>query len=152
MSRSGPRAPLALAASLAALLVGAPALAQNFLEPAPTPGAEPRMQRRAAESAAPPRSAVAGRYAPLRDGGKDTGCMLTLDGSARGPGGTNRAQLAPACRDQGLVIFDPVGWQIERGRLALTARKGHKAHFDRQPDGTWLRDPKEGKTLGLRPI
>jgi len=87
----------------------------------------------------------AGRYAPLRDGGKDTGCMITLEAAGR-------AQLAPACRDQGLVIFDPTHWKLEQGRLALTARKGHKAYFERQADGLWLRDPKEGKALSLRPI
>jgi len=96
--------------------------------------------------AAPP---VAGRYAILRAGDKDTGCMLTLDDRNRGPGGF-RAQLAPACRDQGVVIFDPVGWSLERGRLSLTARKGHKAHFDQEPDGLWRRDAKEGKALSLR--
>ncbi|CAN2535693.1 hypothetical+protein [Methylocapsa aurea] len=92
---------------------------------------------------------VAGRYAILRAGDKDTGCMLTLDDRGRGPGGF-RAQLAPACRDQGVVIFDPVGWSLERGRLSLTARKGHKAHFDQEPDGLWRRDAKEGKALSLR--
>ncbi|MDB5593097.1 MAG: uncharacterized protein JWM36_58 [Hyphomicrobiales bacterium] len=97
------------------------------------------------------RTVVAGRYAPLREA-KDTGCMLTLDDKTRGPKGTNKAQLAPACRDQGLVIFDPVGWQIEHGRLALTARKGHIAHFERNADGLWVRDAKEGKSLSLRPM
>lgn len=92
--------------------------------------------------------AVAGRYAILRAGDKDTGCMLTLFDHVRGPGGY-RAQLAPACRDQGVVIFDPVGWSLERGRLALTARKGHQAHFEQQ-DGVWRRDAKEGKALGLK--
>lgn len=94
-------------------------------------------------------SGVAGRYAILRAGDKDTGCMLTLEDRARGPGGF-RAQLAPACRDQGVVIFDPVAWSLERGRLALTARKGHKAHFDLETDGLWRRDAKEGKALSLR--
>lgn len=107
----------------------------------------------AAIQAAPVRAAqrggVAGRYAILRADDKDTGCMLTLDDRARGPGGF-RAQLAPACRDQGVVIFDPVGWSLERGRLALTARKGHKAHFDLETDGLWRRDAKEGKALSLR--
>lgn len=92
---------------------------------------------------------VAGRYAILRAGDKDTGCMLTLFDHARGPGGF-RAQLAPACRDQGVVIFDPVGWSLERGRLALTARKGHQAHFEQQADGVWRRDAHEGKALGLK--
>lgn len=86
---------------------------------------------------------VPGRYSVLREGGKDTGCMLTL-------GGANKASLAPACRDQGLVIFDPAGWQIVGGRLVLTARKGHKTHLDLQQDGTWTKDPQEGKSLILK--
>ncbi len=95
---------------------------------------------------------LAGRYAILRENNKDTGCMLTLDDKSRGPGGF-RAILAPACRDQGIVIFDPLGWSVDRNRLALTARKGHKAHFERQPDGTWQKDPKEGgKALGFRKL
>ncbi|GAC1331476.1 MAG: hypothetical protein NVSMB26_09960 [Beijerinckiaceae bacterium] len=96
-------------------------------------------------------SELAGRYSVLREGGKDTGCMLTLDDKARGPKGSSKAVLAPACRDQGLVIFDPVGWSIEKGRLTLTARKGHHAHFERGDDGNWMRDAKEGgKALGLK--
>jgi hypothetical protein len=92
---------------------------------------------------------MAGRYSILRDGGKDTGCMLTLDKQAKASGG-QKASLAPGCRDQGIVIFDPVGWQIVNGRLVLTARKGHKTHLDVQPDGTWKKDPKEGKSLTLK--
>lgn len=93
---------------------------------------------------------VAGRYIILRDGGKDTGCMLTLDDKARGPHASLKAVLAPACRDQGIVIFDPVGWEIANGRLALIARKGHQTRLDRQPDGTWTKDPSEGQPLGLK--
>jgi hypothetical protein len=93
---------------------------------------------------------VAGRYSVLREGGKDTGCMLTLDAKARGLKGGNKALLAPACRDQGIIIFDPVGWAIEKGRLKLTARKGHHAIFEQKGDGTWEKDPKEGKALGLK--
>lgn len=93
---------------------------------------------------------VAGRYAILRGDNKDTGCMLTLEN--RGVAGGSKAQLAPACRDNGLVIFDPVAWSLERGRLALTARKGHKNHFERLPNGIWRRDGKEGKELSLRPL
>jgi len=96
------------------------------------------------------RTEAAGRYAILRADDKDTGCMLTLE--QRPARGGLKAQLAPACRDNGLVVFDPVAWSVERGRLALVARKGHKTHFDRQPDGTWQRDTKEGKALTLRPI
>ena len=99
----------------------------------------------------PPKpAALPGRYAVLRDGGKDTGCMLTLDDKARGPKGTNKAQLAPACRDQGVVIFDPAGWTLEKGKLVLTARKGHNAVFDRTAEGVWMKEGKEGKPLGFR--
>ena len=74
---------------------------------------------------------------------------LTFDANAGGLKG-KKAQLAPACRDQGVVIFDPAGWTLDKGRLVVTARKGHQFHFDRQPDGVWLKDPKEGKPLSLR--
>jgi hypothetical protein len=93
---------------------------------------------------------MAGRYSVLREGGKDTGCMITLDAKARGLKGGNKALLAPACRDQGIVIFDPVGWTMEKGRLKLTARKGHHALFEQKGDGTWDKDPKEGKALSLK--
>ena len=93
---------------------------------------------------------MAGRYAVLREVGKETGCTITLDEKVKGPKGTLKALLAPACRDQGIVIFDPVGWTIAGGRLALTAKKGHQAHFDKQADGTWTKDTKEGKPLILK--
>jgi hypothetical protein len=95
---------------------------------------------------------LAGRYAVLRDGTKDTGCMITLDDKARAPKGGMRATLAPACRDQGIVIFDPMGWQLVAGRMVLTARKGHTTHLDLQPDSTWAKDPKEGKGLSLKKL
>lgn len=138
-----------IAALILAGGISGSASAQNLLDPAPL-GAPSDARLRTTTPAAPPVTARAsndppGRYAPLREGNKDTGCMITLEAS-------RKAQLAPACRDQGLVVFDPINWQMERGRLGLTARKGHKAWFDRQSDGTWLRDPKEGKTLILRVI
>ncbi|HXY58799.1 MAG TPA: AprI/Inh family metalloprotease inhibitor [Methylocystis sp.] len=91
------------------------------------------------------RGDVAGRYAVLRAEDKDTGCMLTLQAGGK-------AQLAPACRDNGIVIFDPVSWSLDRGRLVLKARKGHNTKFDRDPRGFWRRDAKEGKPLALRPM
>jgi hypothetical protein len=95
---------------------------------------------------------LAGRYNILRENDKDVGCLLALDGAARGPGG-NKAQLAPACRDQGIVVFDPVSWRFDRGFLVLRARKGHDARFLYHADGVWRKDPKEGgKPLGLKTI
>ena len=93
---------------------------------------------------------VIGRYAVMREK-RDTGCMLTLDDS-RGKNG-ERAQLAPGCRDQGIVIFDPTSWQLAHGELVLTARAGHKTKLDPTGDGTWSKDPKEGgKPLGLKKL
>jgi hypothetical protein len=90
---------------------------------------------------------TAGRYAVLRADDKDTGCMITLQGSIGG-----KAQLAPACRDNGIVIFDPVAWSLDHGKLVLKARKGHKTELVRDSYGLWRRDPKEGKALALRPL
>lgn len=89
---------------------------------------------------------MAGRYAVLRDGSRETGCMLTLDVVGQ------RAQLAPACRDNGFVVFDPKSWTVSSGgRLEMTARKGHRAGFEHMSDGSWQKDPKEGgKPLGFR--
>ncbi len=95
---------------------------------------------------------LAGRYAVLRGENKDTGCMITLDDKARAAKGGFKATLAPACRDQGIVIFDPMGWQLAGGRLVLTARKGHTTHLDLQQDSTWAKDPKEGKGLSLKKL
>ncbi len=94
---------------------------------------------------------MAGRYAILRDKTHDTGCMLTLDDKTRVKGGA-RAALAPACRDQGIVVFDPSAWQIVNGRLVLSAKAGHVTHLDKQVDGSWLKDANEGKSLSLKKL
>jgi hypothetical protein len=125
-----------------------------FVEGLPAPRGNPSAASQdapAAASVAPPHPIlrpgdVAGRYAVLRDAGRDTGCMVTLDE------GGGRAFLAPACRDQGIVIFDPSAWRLAAGRLVLTARKGHKAEFDLQPDGAWLKDAKDGRSLSLKKL
>ena len=131
---------------LLTFVAGAPAPRSN------SPAAEasaPAAQQTAAK-AAPPHAIlrpadVAGRYAVLREAGRDTGCMVTLDISSK-------AFLSPACRDQGIVIFDPTAWRIVGGRLVLVARKGHTAQLDFQPDGTWLKDAKDkdAKSLTLK--
>lgn len=100
-------------------------------------------------SAAVTTKAIAGRYALLRQGGKDTGCRLTLAAPAAGTRG-GKGRLAPACRDKGVVIFDPASWQIAKGDLVLKARKGQTTDFDLQADGTWRKDPKSGKPLTLK--
>ena len=102
------------------------------------------------KSALPSIAEMAGNYAVLRQKTKDTGCMVTFDEKARGPKASLKAHLAPACRDQGIVIFDPVGWQLQGGRLILTARKGHTTKLDLQEDGSWMKDASEGKSLSLK--
>lgn len=95
---------------------------------------------------------LAGRYAVMRDK-HDTGCMLTLDDQTRGKIGGERAQLAPGCRDQGIVIFDPVGWRLVKGELVLTARAGHTTKLEKTDEGRWAKDTKEGgKPLGLKKL
>ncbi len=102
------------------------------------------------KAALPSLAEMAGRYAVLREKTKDTGCMVTFDDKAHGPKGSLKAHLAPACRDQGIIIFDPVGWQLQGGRLVLTARKGHTTKLDLQQDGSWMKDATEGKSLSLK--
>jgi Protease inhibitor Inh len=94
---------------------------------------------------------VAARYSIERQGGKDADCLLILDDQTKAPGGY-KATLAPGCRDQGIMIFDPVGWRLVGGRLVLTARRGYTTHLDLQPGGTWLKDASEGKTLILKKL
>ncbi len=127
---------------------------------APAPQAQPSQQRQAQPQRQPQRAApsprigeIAGRYAVLREEGKDTLCMVTLFETARGSG-YYRAQLAPACRDNGIVIFDPISWTIDRqGHISLQARKGHKMILERDANGVWQRlgDPK-ARPLALRRI
>ena len=119
-----------------------------------TAPAQPQRQPQRAAPAPNPRiGEIAGRYAVLREEGKDTLCMVTLYDTARGAG-YHRAQLAPACRDNGIVIFDPVAWTIDRqGHISLQARKGHKMVLERDANGVWQRlgDPK-ARPLALRRI
>lgn len=116
---------------------------------APGAGAAPKHKAKPVEAplgpaARGPTSAadVIGRYSVLRSG-KDTGCMLTLEPS--------RALLAPACRDNGMVIFDPKGWSLSQRRLVLRARKGHSATFEMGENGVWEKEAKDkNKALGFR--
>jgi hypothetical protein len=138
-----------------AALVKAVAMAPGHAEPAQAQtDAKPASAKKPAATAVSTQkpAEVAGRYAVLREKTRDTGCMVTLDDKAHGPGSTFKARLAPACRDQGIVIFDPVGWQMAHGQLVLTARKGHTTELITQEDGSWMNDPKKGKTLSLKRI
>ena len=115
------------------------------------PDASARVTLAAGRSEREKPSDLAGRYAVMRDK-RDTGCMVTLDDMSHAKGG-DRAQLAPGCRDQGIVVFDPAGWQLVKGELVLTARAGHKTVLEKQDDGTWAKDVKDGgKPLGLKKL
>lgn len=126
----------------AAALTGASALLvlTGWTAAAATRRSEPEPAVRSAD--------MGGRYAVLREKGKDTGCMITFDERTR-VGAGFRAALAPACRDQGIVVFDPVSWHMSGTKLILTARKGHSAQFELQAGGTWQKDG-EGKALALK--
>ncbi len=155
----------AMIATLAAIAAGvcvtsiaaAPAFAQGAPAARMGEAAAPivlaqRSQRAPAQSSSRIKE-TAGRYAVLREDGKDTLCMVTLFETARGRG-LHRAQLAPACRDNGIVVFDPQAWTIDgKGHLILQARKGHKMSLERTADDAWQRTgaPK-ARPLGLRRI
>ncbi len=120
---------------------------------APPAALPPAASAEAVAPAAPARTmtvgGVAGHYAVVRLR-RDTGCMVTLDGSAKGPKGSLKAQLAPACGDQGIVVFDPAGWELAHGALVLIARKGHTTELKPQDDGTWANAPAGGRVLVLK--
>lgn len=126
------------------VLVGATAVVAPGAMAAPKSKPKPAAEAPLGPAKHGPTSAgdVIGRYNVLR-GGKDTGCMLTLEPS--------RALLAPACRDNGIVIFDPKGWSLVHRRLVLRARKGHDAMFEMDETGAWQKDAEAGpKVLGFR--
>lgn len=89
----------------------------------------------------------AGRYRIARDA-SDLACTLTLGGLT--PDNIREAKLDAGCQDGGLRIFDPVAWRTEGPRLFLIARKGHTIGFSRRPDGSFIRDPAQGKPLVLK--
>ncbi len=111
--------------------------------------AAPKSAKPAPEAPLPPATRgptnagdLVGRYSVMR-GEKDTGCMLTLS--------AGNANLAPACRDNGIVVFDPKGWSLVQRRLSLRARKGHNALFEMSEKGMWEREGKHaGPQLGFR--
>ncbi len=137
-----------LAMTAATSVAAAPSSIGRAVDASSDPAARPTPVASKVEREKP--SELAGRYAVMREK-RDTGCMVTLDDASHAKGGGDRAQLAPGCRDQGIVVFDPTAWQIVKGSLVLTARAGHKTKLDKQDDGSWSKDAKEGgKPLGLK--
>jgi len=61
-------------------------------------------------------------------------------------------RILDQCRDSGLAVFDPVTWRFDKGRLTLTARRGHGVSLVPTGDGRWRRDPEVGTTFVLRKV
>jgi hypothetical protein len=97
--------------------------------------------------------AVAGRYQLMRGGGAETGCVLVLDRTQPGPASqSGKASLEKGCVDKGLMVFDPAGWIVERDRLFLYARKGHRNGFNIERSGMLVKDPPAGSPLSARKL
>jgi hypothetical protein len=131
----------------------------------PVSGRYPSPQRQASVDAAVSRMAMptadnattpiatAGRYQLARANNADTGCVLVLDRSQPGPVAlSGKASLATGCTDKGLQVFDPAGWIVERDRLFLYARKGHRFGFNIERDGRLVKDPPSGSPLSARKL
>jgi hypothetical protein len=96
---------------------------------------------------------VSGRYSLLRTNNADTGCVLLLDRTL--PGNvpkSGKASVERGCQDKGLEIFDPAGWLVERDRLFLYARKGHRMGFNIERNGQLVKDPPQGSPLSARKL
>jgi hypothetical protein len=96
---------------------------------------------------------VAGSYVVERVKGQPVACTLTLDRGTPGPAsapGSGKASIDRACADKGLQVFEPVGWIVERDRLFLIARKGHRQGFNIERDGALVKDPPAGAPMFAR--
>lgn len=138
---------------------------QYWLDPKGYPRAARRPPPSAAEAAATaaqrptvvdPRRAPAadtlpGRYVMMRQQNREA-CRIALGtGTGTVTGGRATAAIEGTCQDTGFLIFDPVGWRYEAGRLTLLARKGHSIDLVFE-DGQWRKDPAVGATLMLRKL
>ncbi|MEH3063909.1 MAG: AprI/Inh family metalloprotease inhibitor [Methylobacterium radiotolerans] len=86
-----------------------------------------------------------GLYALDRFQQRDT-CRINLDGVGGG------VRIVPGCHDSGLEVFDPVRWRYAKGRMTLTAKRGHSIDLVPSGDGRWRRDPEVGTTFVLRRV
>lgn len=99
---------------------------------------------------APAASSVPGRYAVMRQAGREV-CKLVLSAAPSANAGASSASFDGLCPDTGLTIFSPVAWRYEAGRLELIARKGHKIELIFE-GGQWRKDPAVGAPLMLRKL
>lgn len=138
--------------------------AQYGLDPAgyvraaqrPTPGRAELAATAAARptavdpATAPAAGSVPGRYAVMRQAGRDI-CKLVLSTSPSGNAGAFTTSFDGLCPDTGLTIFSPIAWRYEAGRLELIARKGHKVELVFE-GGQWRKDPAVGAPLMLKKL
>lgn len=111
-----------------------------------------RLNQPQTENAATP-TAIAGRYQLLRAKDADTGCVLMLDRTQPGPvSQSGKASLEAGCNDKGLITFEPAGWIVERDRMFLYARKGHRFGFNVERGGLLTKDPPAGSPLSARKL
>jgi hypothetical protein len=99
---------------------------------------------------APAAASVPGRYAVMRQAGRDI-CKLVLSTAPSANAGASGASFDGLCPDTGLTIFSPVAWRYEAGRLELIARKGHKVELVFE-GGQWRKDPAVGAPLMLKKL
>ncbi len=99
---------------------------------------------------APASDAVPGRYAVMRQPGREV-CKLALTTAPASAAGATVASFDGNCADTGLTIFSPVAWRYQAGRLELIARKGHKVELVFE-DGQWRKDPALGAPLLLKKL
>jgi hypothetical protein len=98
-------------------------------------------------SRAPAADSLPGRYAMMRQQSREA-CRIAL---GAGTAGRATAAIEGTCQDTGFLIFDPVGWRYEAGRLTLLARKGHSVELVFE-NGQWRKDPAVGAPLMLRKL
>lgn len=99
---------------------------------------------------APAAETVPGRYAVMRQRGREV-CKLALTTAPASAAGATVASFDGNCADTGLTIFSPVAWRYQAGRLVLIARKGHKVELVFE-DGHWRKDPAVGAPLMLKKL
>ena len=101
-------------------------------------------------ASAPAAASVPGRYAVMRQAGREV-CKLVLSSGPSANAGASVASFDGLCPDTGLTIFSPVAWRYEAGRLELIARKGHKVELVFE-GGQWRKDPAVGTPLLLKKL
>jgi hypothetical protein len=89
---------------------------------------------------------LVGAWAFARQPGKAI-CKVTLTEEPANED-TYRLTLASGC-DQGITIFGPVSWRIEKTDIVMVSGKGDQLRFERTEDKVWRKVPEAGKPLLL---